>query len=311
VGAHETFEMPCKFRPNEPPGPAFPAPQNDATGGVYGDGGGDGGDGGGVATWRMTVWPRHVACLLLLLLLQPPQHEYGWSGTSAELHFRTPKVEKHPPHERPTLYMHSVPTVVACEHGGSPDTGSGPCPSFCPQSGSGQSSRCGFLKKVPAWCRDSQVADEYSHGDGGDGDGARGGGGVDGTGGVYGDGGKDGAMQPSQVEHSSDFHEHLVVQSFVWRSHQGSQRGPTGAFQAVHSSQVLQTPADQKHFHSQLVVCLSQYPAQPDEPVDGMGEHMSILVLVCPLGQRLVVPVQDSAWKSTSSLQQSAPPPYA
>ena len=165
----------------------------------------------------------------------------------------------------------------------------------------GQSSRCGFLKKVPAWCRDSQVADEYSHGDGGDGDGARGGGCVDGTGGVYGGGGKAGAMQPSQVEHccvwggrtrrsagceggvshvcgfllsggswvrraaslTSDFHEHLVVQSFVWLSHQCSQRGPIGATRAVHSSQVLQTPADQKHLYSQLVVWLSHHPPQP------------------------------------------------
>jgi len=50
-------------------------------------------------------------------------------------------------------------------------------------------------------CCERQMADEYSHGGGGDGDGARGGGGVDGTGGVYGDGGKDGAMQPPQVEH--------------------------------------------------------------------------------------------------------------
>lgn len=78
MGGHETFEMPCKFRPNEPPGPAFPAPQNDAGGGVYGGSGGDGGDGGGIATWRMTLPPLHVASLL-----PATQHEYGWSGASA------------------------------------------------------------------------------------------------------------------------------------------------------------------------------------------------------------------------------------
>jgi len=63
---------------------------------------------------------------------------------------------------------------------------------------------------------------------------------------------------------TSDFHEHLVVQTFVWPAHQGSQRGPVGATRAVHSSQALQTAADQKHFHSQAVVWLSHHPAQPD-----------------------------------------------
>jgi hypothetical protein len=54
--------------------------------------------------------------------------------------------------------------------------------------------------------------------------------------------------------------------------------------------------------------------APPDEPVDGPPaafEHMSISFLDCPLGQRLVVPVQDSAEKPTSSLQQFTPPEYA
>ena len=51
-----------------------------------------------------------------------------------------------------------------------------------------------------------------------------------------------------------------------------------------------------------------------DEPVDGPPaafEHMSISFLDCPLGQRLVVPVQDSAKKPTLSLQQFTPPEYA
>ena len=77
-----------------PPLPAFWimavlsfAPQNDAGGGVYGGGGGGGGDDGGIATWRMTLPPLHVASLL-----PATQHEYGWSGASAAA-----------PHVLPTL----------------------------------------------------------------------------------------------------------------------------------------------------------------------------------------------------------------
>jgi hypothetical protein len=40
-------------------------------------------------------------------------------------------------------------------------------------------------------------------------------------------------------------------------------------------------------------------------------EHMSISFSDCPLGQRLLVPKQDSAEKPTSSLQQFTPPEYA
>jgi len=63
------------------------APKNDTGGGVNGGGGGGGGDDGGIATWRMTLPPLHVASLL-----PAPQHEYGWSGASAAA-----------PHVLPTL----------------------------------------------------------------------------------------------------------------------------------------------------------------------------------------------------------------
>jgi len=52
------------------------APQNDAGVNGGGDGGAGGGD-GGIATWRMTLPPLHVASLL-----PATQHEYGWSGAS-------------------------------------------------------------------------------------------------------------------------------------------------------------------------------------------------------------------------------------
>ena len=54
---------------------------------MNGGGGGGGGDDGGIATWRMTLPPLHVASLL-----PATQHEYGWSGASAAA-----------PHVLPTL----------------------------------------------------------------------------------------------------------------------------------------------------------------------------------------------------------------
>ena len=76
---------------------------------------------------------------------------------------------------------------------------------------------------------------------------------------------------------TSDSHVHLMVQSFVWPAHQGSQRGPTAsAPYSVHASQVLQTPADQKHLYSQLVGWLSHHPAQPDSK--GASDSSSVTV---------------------------------